>query len=79
MDTFEVLERACITSRALLTRWVFIYKIDEEGYFIKCKARLCVRGDLQQDIFANTRAITLAARVFRALMAITAAFDLDTD
>jgi hypothetical protein len=42
MDIFEVLERASITSRALPTRWVFTYKIDEEGYFIKCKARLCV-------------------------------------
>lgn len=27
--------------------WVFTYKFDQEGYLIKAKARICVRGDLQ--------------------------------
>ena len=57
------------------TMWVFKYKLDEQGYLVKYKARLCARGDLQrteQDTFAAT----LAARIFRALMAIVAAFDL---
>ena len=29
------------------THWVFIYKFDKEGYLVKFKARLVVRGDLQ--------------------------------
>jgi len=27
--------------------WVFTYKLDEDGFVIKYKARLVVRGDLQ--------------------------------
>jgi hypothetical protein len=27
--------------------WVFIYKFDTDGYLLKYKARICVRGDLQ--------------------------------
>ncbi|EKG09277.1 Integrase catalytic core [Macrophomina phaseolina MS6] len=56
--------------------WVFKYKFDEEGYLIKFKARLCVRGDLQSTA-QDTYAATLAARIFRGLMAIMAAFDLE--
>jgi Reverse transcriptase (RNA-dependent DNA polymerase) len=65
--------------KVLPLRWVFTYKFDSDGYLIKCKARICVRGDLQDltDLL-NTRATTLAARVFRALMALVAAFDLET-
>jgi Reverse transcriptase (RNA-dependent DNA polymerase) len=43
---------------------------------MKFKARLCVRGDLQTTE-QDTYAATLAARTFRALIAITAAFDLE--
>jgi hypothetical protein len=57
--------------------WVFTYKLDEDGYLVKFKARLVVRGDLQQSEFKDTYAATLAARVFRALMAIAAYFDLE--
>jgi len=65
--------------RILPLKWVFVYKFDDGGYLLRCKARLCVRGDLQRlSEFFDTRATTLAARIFRALMAITAAFDLDT-
>lgn len=58
--------------------WVYTYKPDPKGYIQKCKARLVIRGDQQsrydlEDTYANT----LAARSFRALMAITARFDLD--
>ena len=27
--------------------WVFKYKLDQDGYLLKYKARLCARGDLQ--------------------------------
>jgi hypothetical protein len=56
---------------------IFKYKFDENGFLIKYKARLVARGDMQhtnQDIYA----VTLAARIFRALMILTAAFNLET-
>ena len=56
--------------------WVFKYKFDIDGYLEKFKARICVRGDLQ-DTSQDTYAATLAFRTFRALMAITAAYDLE--
>ncbi|SLM34980.1 Reverse transcriptase, RNA-dependent DNA polymerase [Lasallia pustulata] len=59
------------------TRWVYKNKYDEPGFFVKHKARPCARGDLQTPI-QDTFAATLAARIFRALMAIVAAFDLET-
>ncbi len=57
--------------------WVFTYKFDTDGYLLKYKARLCVRGDLQPTSHEDNYAATLAARTFRMLMAITAAFDLE--
>ena len=56
--------------------WVFKYKFDTDGYLDKFKARICVRGDLQ-NTSQDTYAATLAFRTFRALMAITAAYDLE--
>jgi hypothetical protein len=56
--------------------WVFAYKFDEDGYLYKFKARLVVRGDLQQN-YGNTYAATLAAKIFRCLIALAAAFDLE--
>jgi hypothetical protein len=55
--------------------WVFTYKFDEDGYLLKYKARLVVRGDLQEQ-YGDTYATTLAARLFRALMALACAFNL---
>src|SRR5271154_975916 len=57
--------------------WVFTYRFDTDGYLAKFKARICVRGDLQPKSNKDTYAATLAARTFRALMAITAAYDLE--
>ncbi|KAI1508887.1 cyclopentanone 1,2-monooxygenase [Pyrenophora tritici-repentis] len=62
-------------SQRLPLMWVFTYKFDEDGLLCKYKARLVVRGDLQED-WGDTYAATLAARVFRFLMALTAAFGL---
>lgn len=56
--------------------WVLTYKFDDHGYLRKFKARLCVQGNRQPvDSITNTRATTLAAKRFRFLMALTAAFD----
>ena len=57
--------------------WVFKYKFDDQRYLIKYKARLCARDDFQKTE-QNTYAAILAARIFRALMAIVNAFDLKT-
>jgi hypothetical protein len=57
--------------------WVFTYKFDSEGYLAKYKARLVVRGDLCKASDKETYAATLAAKVFRSLMAMAAHFDLD--
>jgi hypothetical protein len=62
---------------AIPTRWVFKYKFNDDGHLNKFKARLCARGDLQETL-TNTYAATFAARIFRALMSITTAFDYDT-
>jgi hypothetical protein len=64
-------------TKPLPLMWVFSYKFDEDGYLAKHKARLCARGDLQTTN-QDTYAATLAAQTFRAIMAIVAAFDLET-
>jgi hypothetical protein len=56
--------------------WVFTYKFDEDGYLCLFKARLVIRGDLQQQ-YGDTYAATLAARTFRALIAISNQFGLE--
>jgi hypothetical protein len=59
-------------------KWVYVYKFDKHGRFLKTKARLVVRGDQQaKSLTENTYAATLAGRSFRTLMAIAARFDLE--
>ena len=60
-------------------KWVFNYKFDTDGFLIKFKSRLCVREDLQRLSLQDTYAATLTAEVFRTMMALTAAFDLETN
>ena len=74
--TFKTVKKTQAT-KTLPVMWVYTYKFDINGYFTKYKARLCIRGDLQPLNHQDTYAATLAARTFRALMAITAAFDLE--
>ena len=76
-DTFKLILTPSV-QRPIPVTWVFTYKFDENGYLNKCKARLCVRGDLQRNsIHHDNYAATLAPRTFRALMALTAAFNLE--
>ncbi|EED13576.1 hypothetical protein TSTA_098330 [Talaromyces stipitatus ATCC 10500] len=60
----------------LTPTWVFKYKFDKYGKLTKFKARICVRGDLQQPNDLEKRAATLAAQNFRMMMAIAAIFNL---
>lgn len=75
--TFESVKRTSSLDVIPVT-WVFTYKFDTDGYLVKFKARLCVRGDLQRLSEKDTYAATLAAKIFRAMMAIVAAFNLET-
>lgn len=58
---------------------VFAYKLDDQGYLLKYKARIRVRGDLQPHIGEELYTATGAYRTFRTFMAIVAAFDSDCD
>ena len=55
---------------------MFIYKYIQDGYLLKLKARICVRGDLEM-ITVEKRATILAARFARMLFALVAVFNLD--
>jgi hypothetical protein len=54
------------------------YKLDLNGYLIKYKARIVVRGDLQpKGSLDSTCAATLVAKSFPVLMAFAAEHDLE--
>ena len=77
-ETWEIVDQDEAIQPILLLKWVFTYKPDSDGYLAKFKARLVVRGELQQDNAQDVYAATLAFKVFRALMALVAAFGLKT-
>ena len=59
-------------------KWVFTYKVDSSGTLIRCRSRIVVRGDLQEEqTIISTYAATLASRSFRVAMALAARFDLE--
>jgi Reverse transcriptase (RNA-dependent DNA polymerase) len=75
--TFEYVNRPKGEQIIPLKR-VFTHKLDTDGYLVKYKARLCVRGDKQRLTLQDTYAATLAAKVFRTMMALATVFDLET-
>ena len=81
MSTWEEVPRkeATDTHQQILgNKWIYTYKLDENGYINKCKARLVIRGDQQpKRTVSDTYASTLAARSFRTLLTIGAIFDLE--
>ena len=77
-ETFEYIDKSKVDKQEPLPlMWVFTYKFDQDSYLIKYKARLVARGDLQYTI-EDTYAATLIAQIFRAIIAIIVAFDLET-
>jgi hypothetical protein len=62
MHILDIIERSKATSKPLPLTWVFTYKFDKQGFLLKFKARICVRGDLQPLSEKETYAATLAAR-----------------
>ena len=75
--TWEIVDKAP-NQHAIPLKWVFTYKCDADGYLIKHKARLVVRDDLQKLDDQDVYAATLAFKVFRTLVALMAAFKLET-
>jgi hypothetical protein len=57
--------------------WVFTYKVDLDSFFARCRSRIIVWGDLQEeDSIISTYISTLIARTFRIIAALAAYFDL---
>ena len=77
-DTFKMIQQPPNVN-LLLLKWVFTYKFNKEGYLTKYKACICMKGDCQPISIQETYAAMLAFRVFRALMALTAAFNLTAE
>jgi len=75
--TFKSVRRDEVVGQLIPLMWVFTYKFDQDGYLLKHKARIVVRGDLQLHSTLDTYAATLAARLFRFLMALATFFGLE--
>ena len=75
--TFTAVGELPEEAQILLLLWVFQYKFDQDGTLVKYKAWLCIHGDLQRSNSQDTYTATLAVQTFRALMALTAAYDLE--
>ena len=76
--TYEVVDKPKDRGKQILPLlWVFTYKFDQDGYLVKFKAHICVRGDLETISYEEKRAATLAARTVRMIFVLVAAFDLD--
>ncbi|KAI0994003.1 hypothetical protein K3495_g14180, partial [Podosphaera aphanis] len=77
-ETFKPVKEKEVKVKPIPVKWVFTYKTDDDGYLLKYKARMVIRGDLQIPTEKDTYAATLAMRVNRAILAICAYFDLET-
>src|SRR6266480_2987702 len=75
--TFQVVSKQDASNIIPLT-WVFDYRFDQDGYLTRYKARICIRGDLQPISEQDTYAATVKMKILRFLLALTAAYDLDT-
>lgn len=70
------LTKSTADAEVLPLMWVFTYKVSQDGFLTAFKARLVIRGDLQ-DPLEDTYAATLAIRNFRAMIAIANYFDME--
>jgi hypothetical protein len=73
----EVAKAAAGSRRVLGCHWVYTYKLDKHGRFVKIKARLVIRGDQQPKDERDTYAATLAGMSFRTLVALANRFDYE--
>ena len=60
-------------------KWVYTWKVDEQGWVVKAKSRLVARGFKQREgiYFGETFAPTLSSSYVRLLSAIVCECDLD--
>jgi len=79
-DCWRVIDVSQARTKPIPLKWVFTYKVDSSGFLMRCRSRIVVRGDLQDDdTILSTYAATLAARSFRVASALAAHFDLEID
>ena len=79
MGSWLILRKMLIPegNQILNCMWVYAYKFNKAGWFIKYKTRLIIKGNQQKRTNGtDTYAATLAGKSFKALLAITAKFDL---
>ena len=60
-------------------KWVYTWKVDEQGWVVKAKSRLVARGFKQREgvDFSDTFAPTVSSSCVSLLSAITCELDLD--
>ena len=74
----RVIPREQVKSILLPFKQVFTYKFDTNGFLEKCKARIYIRGDLQDtSLLQSIYATTLVAYSFRTMIAIAIYQDLE--
>jgi hypothetical protein len=73
-----VLKTSSSDQNSISLMWVFTYKYDLDEFFVKYKARLCVRDDLKEISIENVYALTLTIKIFRCLMILIFVFDLNS-
>ncbi|KAF5186325.1 Transposon ty1-gr2 gag-pol polyprotein, partial [Thalictrum thalictroides] len=78
-ETFREIPENEANTKPIPVKWVFTYKIDDNGFLLKYKARMVIRGDLQIPSEKDTYAATLAIRMCRAVLSIVAYFDLEAN
>ena len=79
MKTFQKMHTKHAARHQILRfMWIFIYKTDNDGFVIKCKARLIVCENQQEAEKLSTKTIILISSAFRVLMIVMARYDLET-
>jgi len=77
-ETYKLIKATSVPlgKQILPVQWVFTHKLDTADFLQRFKARVCVRGDLQDITEVDVYAATGAYRSLRILMALVAAFGL---
>ena len=75
--TFQVVSKQDASNIIPLT-WVFDYRFDQDGYLTRYKARICICRNLQPISKQDTYAAIVKMKILRFLLALTAAYDLNT-
>ena len=79
MKTFQEMHTKHAAKHQILRfMWVFIYKIDNDDFVIKCKTKLIICGNQQKAEKLPTKTIILTNSAFRALMTVVTRYDLET-